>query len=57
EFTEAAHRDRALAGTNGQEAKALSEAMQAAGFVGIPTEWWHFDASDAASYAISDEPL
>jgi zinc D-Ala-D-Ala dipeptidase len=57
EFTVAAHRDRALAGAKGREAKQLSEAMQAAGFIGMPTEWWHFDASDAANYALSNEPL
>lgn len=57
EFTEAAHRDRALAGDGGREARLLSDVMMTAGFVGIPTEWWHFDAPNAASYALSDEPL
>lgn len=57
EFTRAAHRDRALRGTKGKEARRLSEAMQAAGFAPLPTEWWHFDASDAANYALSDDPL
>jgi D-alanyl-D-alanine dipeptidase len=57
EFTEAAHRDRALAGKQGVEAKRLSDAMTAAGFVPMPTEWWHFDASDAGNYVLSDEPL
>lgn len=57
EFTEAAHRDRALAGERGREAKLLSDAMMTAGFVGMPTEWWHFDAPDAARYAFADEPL
>lgn len=57
EFTEAAHRDRALAGTKGREAKRLSDAMIAAGFAPMPTEWWHFDASDAGNYVLSDEPL
>jgi 1-acyl-sn-glycerol-3-phosphate acyltransferase len=32
-------------------------AMKAAGFVALPTEWWHFDAPDAAKYTLSDEPL
>jgi D-alanyl-D-alanine dipeptidase len=31
--------------------------MKAAGFVGMPTEWWHFDAPDAAKYPLSDEAL
>ena len=57
EFSEAAHRDRALAGPAGQEAKRLATAMEAAGFVGLPTEWWHFDAPDASKYALSDVPL
>jgi zinc D-Ala-D-Ala dipeptidase len=57
EFTEAAHRDRALVGDRGREARLLSDAMMRAGFVGMPTEWWHFDASDAASFALSDDPL
>lgn len=57
EFTKQAHRDRALVGTKGKEAKRLEDAMLAAGFTAMPTEWWHFDASDAANYALSDEPL
>ena len=57
EFTEAAHRKHALEGVKGREAKRLAEAMTAAGFVAIDTEWWHFDAPDSANYALSDEPL
>ncbi len=57
DFTAAAHRDRALVGVKGREAKRLEDAMLAAGFIAMPTEWWHFDASDAANYALSDEPL
>ncbi len=57
EFSEAAHRARALAGPRGAEARRLSEAMLAAGFKAMPTEWWHFDAPDSAAYALSNEPL
>ena len=57
EFTKAAHRSRALAGKRGVEAKRLSTAMTAVGFAPMPTEWWHFDAPESATYAISDEPL
>jgi zinc D-Ala-D-Ala dipeptidase len=57
EFTEAAHREREPAGPTGAEARRLSEAMLAAGFLGMPTEWWHFDAPDSRDYALSDEPL
>ena len=57
EFTQAAHRKRALTGRAGREAKRLSDAMTAVGFTPMPTEWWHFDAPESARYAISDEPL
>ena len=57
EFTRAAHRKHALAGRRGIEARRLSRAMVAAGFVPMPTEWWHFDAPDSGKYALSDEPL
>jgi D-alanyl-D-alanine dipeptidase len=57
EFSEAAHRDHALIGDKGVEARRLEAAMKQAGFVGMPTEWWHFDAPDAAKYALADEPL
>jgi D-alanyl-D-alanine dipeptidase len=35
----------------------LRAAMLAAGFEPMPTEWWHYDASDWTKYALSDEPL
>ncbi len=57
EFSKAAHRKHALVGTRGAEAKRLETAMKKAGFVGIPLEWWHFDAPDSAKYPLSDEPL
>lgn len=57
EFSKAAHRSRALVGARGAEAKRLETAMKKAGFVGIPLEWWHFDAPDSAKYPLSDEPL
>jgi len=57
DFTEAAHRDHALAGDDGAEARRLEAAMTKAGFIGLPTEWWHFDAPDATKYPISDDPL
>ena len=57
EFTKAAHRKTALRGKPGVEAKRLSDAMTAAGFAPMRTEWWHFDAPESAKYAISDEPL
>jgi D-alanyl-D-alanine dipeptidase len=57
DFSNAAHRDHALAGEAGAEARRLDKAMADAGFLPMPTEWWHFDAPDFASYALSDEPL
>jgi D-alanyl-D-alanine dipeptidase len=57
DFSEAAHRERALAGPRGAEARRLADAMLAAGFTGIATEWWHFDAPDSRRYALSNEPL
>jgi D-alanyl-D-alanine dipeptidase len=57
EFTKAAHRTNALKGEKGAEAKRLSNAMTAAGFKVMATEWWHFDAPESAKYALSDEPL
>lgn len=57
DFSEAAHRDHALTGDAGAEASRLEKAMSDAGFLPLPTEWWHFDAPDSAKYALSDEPL
>lgn len=57
EFSAAAHRRRALVGPSGAEARRLDKAMRGAGFVAMPTEWWHFDAPDSARYPLSDAPL
>ncbi len=57
DFSKKAHRKNALRGPAGVEAKRLETAMTRVGFIGIPTEWWHFDAPDAATHALSDEPL
>jgi zinc D-Ala-D-Ala dipeptidase len=57
DFSEAAHRDKALKGEQGAEARRLEAAMKKAGFIGMPTEWWHFDAPDAAKFPLSNDPL
>ncbi len=57
EFSKAAHREYALVGNGGIEARRLADAMAAAGFTPNPYEWWHYDASDSAKYSPSDEPL
>jgi len=58
EFTERAHRDF-TGGTESQRANRalLDETMSRHGFVGLPTEWWHFDAAEWQTYPIADEPL
>lgn len=58
EFSERAHRDYA-GGTERARAnrKILEEAMEAEGFRGIRTEWWHFDYKDAKKYPVLDLPF
>ncbi|HEY5947023.1 MAG TPA: M15 family metallopeptidase [Kofleriaceae bacterium] len=57
DFSEAAHRGKALEGEQGAEGRKLEAAMKSAGFIGMPTEWWHFDAPDAAKYPLANDPL
>jgi len=57
DFTVAAHRDHALKGERGAEARRLEKAMEDAGWKGMPTEWWHFDDAGATTYPLSDDPL
>lgn len=35
----------------------LENAMKSEGFIGLPSEWWHFDDPQWQSYALRDEPL
>lgn len=43
------HVDEGLLGkSQWRNRQGLREAMRAGGFVGIPTEWWHFDFGDRA---------
>jgi D-alanyl-D-alanine dipeptidase len=58
DFTEAAHRDY----TGGTELARrnrdyLSAAMSAEGFVGLATEWWHFDAPNWEACRLLDVPF
>ncbi len=55
--TRDAFRDRALAGEHGAEARTLEAAMTAAGFVGLATEWWHFDFKSGKPFPLADDPL
>lgn len=57
EFSRAAHRAQALVGPRGVEARRLDKAMRQAGFRGLATEWWHYDAPGSARFSISDESL
>ncbi len=58
EFSERAHRN--FSGGTEEERNnraTLQEAMEKEGFVGLKTEWWHFDDKDAKSYPILDLPF
>jgi zinc D-Ala-D-Ala dipeptidase len=60
EFSSRAHRTAALRSAAAGEFKVLDHAMRAAGFLGIATEWWHFDENGADQFQMSDvalEPL
>ena len=58
DFSERAHRDYADLSREAIANRALLERiMNEAGFVGLPTEWWHFDAVGWESYPILDVPL
>ncbi len=55
EFTERAHRNYA-GGTDieRKNRQILQDAMEKEGFVGLKSEWWHFDDKDAKSYPVLD---
>lgn len=59
EFSAAAHRSHALAGDGAaaRHARALDAAMTRAGFVGVASEWWHYDDPDGASSPLADLDL
>jgi len=58
DFTPRAHRDAAdLPPAAIRNRATLEKAMVGQGFIPMPTEWWHFDAPDWASYPVLDIPL
>lgn len=58
DFTEKAHRHYAgSTKTALRNKKRLEEAMSSEGFIGIPTEWWHFDFKDWEKYPLEDVPI
>lgn len=58
DFSERAHRDyRQLSPEVLGNRKMFERVMGNHGFVGLPTEWWHFDAAGWEQYPIEDIPL
>ena len=55
DFTESAHRDYAGGSEKSRKNRELlTKAMAAEGFEGLPTEWWHFDATGWEDYPVTD---
>ncbi len=53
DFSEAARRDHAGASAAARQHLALLDAaMTAEGFIGLETEWWHYDAPDWEVYPV-----
>jgi D-alanyl-D-alanine dipeptidase len=55
EFTERAHRN--FKNTSEKaiiHRTLLEETLQKKGFIGLPTEWWHFDWKEAMKYPLTD---
>ena len=58
DFSERAHRNFVgLPAAVIQNRWLLEQAMTRGGFVGLPTEWWHFDARGWESYDVLDVGL
>jgi D-alanyl-D-alanine dipeptidase len=58
EFTPKAHRDFMDLDPDVVGNRALLQSeMEKEGFIGLPTEWWHFDSPEWSLYALRDEPL
>ncbi len=58
DFSERAHRSfNDLPEIQARNRKRLADAMQGKGFVGTPSEWWHFDWADWKNYPVSDDPI
>lgn len=58
EFSRRAHRDFSAASPEAiKNRELLRSAMEAEGFLGLATEWWHFDDPDWRQFALRDEPL
>ncbi|MGC3999711.1 MAG: M15 family metallopeptidase [Anaeromyxobacter sp.] len=57
DFTPAAAPDAPASPEAAANRKLLREAMEAAGFGGIRTEWWHFHAAGSGRWPIEEAPL
>ena len=58
DFTPRAHRDATdLPADAIAHRERLERAMKDAGWIPLPSEWWHFDAEGWEAYPIRDEPL
>lgn len=58
EFSERAHRDYSGGDAQARKNRGLLEkAMLTEGFIGLATEWWHFDDADAKNYPLLDFPV
>ena len=58
DFSPSAHRDYAGASPAAlRNRQTLESAMLRHGFLGLPTEWWHFDARGWDRFPLADVPL
>jgi D-alanyl-D-alanine dipeptidase len=58
DFSERAHRDyRGGTAEQRRNRKLLEDVMRKHGFIGYPTEWWHFDLEDWEKYPPLDIPI
>lgn len=58
DFSEKAHRDYEKAPRAAiKNRERLAKAMAKEGFIGIPTEWWHFDHQNWEKYPLENKPF
>lgn len=57
-FTPASHRNYIGGSSESRKNRQmLEDAMQKQGFIGLSTEWWHFDASGWEDFPVMDVPF
>lgn len=57
-FTPAAHRNYLGGSTQARKHRQLLEdVMKKQGFIGLSTEWWHFDAPGWENFPVMDIPF